>query len=126
MNPLGFVVLALAAIFFLYQVVGGGITLLLFGQSVTNDNVQWMRVATMLAQIVFLLIPTLILMRVQHGSIRSSLPGRIPKAAEFVLAAVGVFSLQQVMEGYLFFQDKIPLPESIRPFLETVRKLIEE
>ena len=64
MNPLGFVVLALAAIFFLYQVVGGGITLLLFGQSVTSDNVQWMRVATMLAQIVFLLIPTLILMRV--------------------------------------------------------------
>ena len=55
-----------------------------------------------------------------------SLPWRIPKATEFVLAVVGVFSLQQVMEGYLFFQDKIPLPESIRPFLETVRKLIEE
>jgi hypothetical protein len=126
MNPLGFVVLALAAIFFLYQVVGGGITLLLFGQSITNDNVQWMRVATMLAQIVFLLIPTLILMRVQHGSICPTLPWRIPKATEFVLAVVGVFSLQQVMEGYLFFQDKIPLPESIRPFLEAVRKLIEE
>ncbi len=126
MNPLGFVVLALAAIFFLYQVVGGGITLLLFGQSVTEDNVQWMRVATMLAQIIFLLVPTLILMRFQHGSARPSLPWRAPKATEFVLAVVGVFSLQQVMEGYLFFQDKIPLPESIRPFLETIRKLIEE
>jgi uncharacterized protein len=126
MNPLGFVALALAAIFFLYQVVGGGITLLLFGQSVTNENVQWMRVATMLAQIIFLLIPTLMLMKVQHGSVRLSLPSRIPKATEFVLAVVGVFSLQQVMEGYLFFQDKIPLPESIRPFLETVRKMIEE
>ena len=44
MNPLGFVVLALAAIFFLYQVVGGRITLLLFGQSITNDNVQWMEI----------------------------------------------------------------------------------
>ena len=126
MNPLGFVVLALAVIFILYQVVGGGITLLLFGQSVTSDNVQWMRLATMLAQIVFLLIPTLFLMRIQHGSVRPSLPSRIPKATEFVLAVVGVFSLQQVMEGYLFFQDKIPLPESIRPFVETIRKMIEE
>jgi membrane protease YdiL (CAAX protease family) len=126
MNPLGFVILALAAIFFLYQVVGGGITLLLFGQSITSDNVQWMRVATMLAQVLFLLIPTLILMKIQHGSTRRSLPWRVPKATEFVLAAIGVFSLQQVMEGYLFFQDKIPLPESVRPFLETVRKMIEE
>ncbi|MGA9406816.1 MAG: CPBP family intramembrane glutamic endopeptidase [Bacteroidota bacterium] len=126
MNPLGFVVLALAGIFFLYQVVGGGITLLLFGQSVTSDNVQWMRVATMLAQIIFLLIPTIILMRVQHGTARPALSWRIPKATEFVLAVVGVFSLQQVMEGYLFFQDKIPLPESLRPFIEMVRKMIEE
>jgi len=78
MNPLGFVILALAAIFFLYQVVGGGLTLLLFGQSVTKDNVQWMRVATMVAQIVFLLIPTLLLMRIQHGSTRVAFPRRSP------------------------------------------------
>jgi uncharacterized protein len=126
MNPLGFVVFALAGIFFLYQVVGGGLTLLLFGQSITNENVQWMRAGTMLAQLIFLLIPTVLLMRVRHGSIRFSLPWRVPKSTEFVLAVVGVFSLQQVMEGYLFFQDKIPLPESLRPFIEMVRKLIEE
>ena len=126
MNPLGFVFLALAAIFFLYQAVGGGLTLLLFGQSVTRENVQWMRFATMVSQVIFLLVPTLILMRVQHGSARAALPRRAPKATEFVLAVVGVFSLQQVMEGYLYFQEKIPLPENLRPFIETVRKLIEE
>ena len=126
MNPLGFVVFALAGVFFLYQVVGGGLTLLLFGQSITNDNVQWMRAGTMLAQLIFLLIPTVVLMRIRHGLIRFSLPWRVPKSTEFVLAVVGVFSLQQVMEGYLFFQDKIPLPESLRPFIEMVRKLIEE
>ena len=110
MNPLGFVFLALAAIFFLYQVVGGGLTWLIFGTSVTLENVQMMRLATMISQIVFLLIPTLILMRFQHGSTRAVLPRRMPKASEFVLAVIGVFSLQQAMEGYLFFQDKIPLP----------------
>jgi len=126
MNPLGFVAVALAVIFILYQVVGGGITLLIFGQSITAENVQGMRLATMLSQLIFLLIPTIVLMRIQHGAGRASLARRVPKATEFVLAAVGVFSLQQVMEGYLYFQDKIPLPESMRPFLEMIRKLIEE
>ena len=35
-KPLGFVVLTLAGIFVLYQIIGGGLTLLLFGQSITN------------------------------------------------------------------------------------------
>ena len=85
-----------------------------------------MRLSTVLAQILFLLLPTLYLMKAQHGKIGSVIPRRIPKASEAVLAIVAVFSLQQVMEGYLFFQDKIPLPESLRPFIETIRKAIEE
>jgi hypothetical protein len=126
MRPLGFAVLALLSIFILYQVIGGGLTLLIFGQSVTSENVQWIRLSTMVAQILFLLVPTLVMMKVQHGTTASVVPWRIPKSSEVVLALVGVFSLQQVMEGYLFFQDKIPLPESLRPFIEQVRRIIEE
>lgn len=126
MHPIGFTLLALAAIFFLYQIVGGGLTLLLFGQSVTQENVQWMRLSTMVAQVLFLLLPTLALMEMQHGTFRSVIPWRLPKTSEVVLTLVGVFSLQQAMEGYLFFQDKIPLPESLRPFVEQVRRMIEE
>ena len=125
-QPLGFVVLTLVGIFFLYQIIGGGLTLLLFGRSITAENVQWMRLSTVLAQILFLLAPTLYLIRAQHGKIGNVLPRRIPKASEAVLAIAAVFSLQQVMEGYLYFQDKIPLPESLRPFIEAIRKAIEE
>ena len=126
MRPFAFALLSLAGIFFVYQVVGGGLTLLIFGESVTKENVEWMRLATMIAQILFLLVPTLVLMKIQHGSFSSVVPRRIPRASEVVLALVGVFSLEQVMEGYLFFQDKIPIPESLRPFIEQIRKLIEE
>ena len=125
-QPLGFVALTLVGIFFLYQIVGGGLTLLVFGQSITSANVQWMRLSTVLAQVLFLLVPTLYLMKSQHGKISNVLPRRIPKASEAVLVIAAVFSLQQVMEGYLYFQDKIPLPESLRPFIETIRKAIEE
>lgn len=126
MRPFAFALLSLAGIFFLYQVVGGGLTLLIFGETVTEENVGWMRLSTMLAQILFLLLPTLVLMKMQHGSFSSVVPRRTPRPSEVVLALVGVFSLEQVMEGYLFFQDKIPLPESLRPFIEQIRKMIEE
>lgn len=126
MRPLPFVVVALLGIFVLYQVVGGGLTLLIFGQAVTEDNVGRMRVATMVAQVLFLLIPTLVLLKVQHGSVRSAVAWRIPKISEILLAVAAVFSLQQVLEGYLFFQDKIPIPRSLQPFIEMVRKMIEE
>ncbi|HTR81583.1 MAG TPA: CPBP family intramembrane glutamic endopeptidase [Bacteroidota bacterium] len=126
MAPWAFVAVALFGIFFLYQIVGGGLTLLIFGQSVTTDNVQSMRIATMLSQILFLFVPTVVLMKIQHGSVRDVLPRRMPKASEVVLAVAAVFSLQEVMEGYLFFQDKIPLPESIQPYIETMKRLIEE
>jgi len=125
-RPVLFAALSLIIIFFLYQVVGGGLTLLIFGSSITAGNVQWMRAATMIAQILFLLVPTLFLIRYQHGSFRRAFSWRFPKASEVILAIVAVFSLQQVMEGYLFFQDMIPLPESIRPFVEMMKRLIEE
>jgi len=125
-KPLAFVALSLILIFFLYQVVGGGLTLLIFGQSVTEDNVQSMRAATMIAQVLFLLLPTWLLIRYQHGNVWRAIPWRVPKISEFVLTVAAVFSLQQVMEGYLFFQDKIPLPPSIQPFVDMVRKMIEE
>ena len=126
MRPLPFVILALLGIFVLYQVVGGGLTLLIFGQAVTEDNVGRMRVATMVAQVLFLLVPTLILLKIQHGSVRNAVSWRIPKISEILLAVAAVFSLQQVLEGYLFFQDKIPIPQSLQPFIEMVRKMIEE
>ena len=125
-RPLLFAALSLIIIFFLYQVVGGGLTLLIFGASITLGNVQWMRAATMIAQVLFLLVPTLLLIRYQHGSLRRAFSWRFPRTSEVVLAIVAVFSLQQVMEGYLFFQDKMPLPESIRPFIEMAKRLMEE
>ena len=96
MRPFVFALLALLVIFFLYQVVGGGLTLLIFGQSVNKGNVQWMRLSTALAQVLFLFVPTLVLLRVQHGKSRSVFSWRIPKYSEVILALVGVLALQQV------------------------------
>ena len=125
-SPLPFVILALIGIFFFYQGIGGGLTLLLFGNSIRQDNVNEMRWATLLGEIFFLLVPTLMLMKWQHGKLSAAVPWRIPKTSEVVLTVLGIFSLQEFLEGYLYFQDKIPLPDRLRPYIDQIRKMIEE
>ncbi len=125
-SPVGFAFASLVIVFVLYQFVGGGITLLLAGGSITGDNVMLARSATMAAQFLFLLIPTLWLVRRQHGELKAALSFRMPSAAEIVLSILGMVALLQAAEGYIHFQGKIPLPESIVPFVEQIKKMIEE
>lgn len=124
--PAGFAILSLGIIFVLYQIVGGGITILLFGTKITFQNVQWVRLATMVGQILLLFVPTLLLARLQTKNIAETFRWRPARLQEIFLAVLGVFSLQQLLQIYLYFQEKIPVPESIRPFVEELRRIIEE
>lgn len=125
-SPVAFAVISLIGLFFLYQFVGGGITLFIVGGSITVDTVTVARVATMAAQFIFLLLPTLLLVKLQHGVFSRTLKWRIPTAMEIILSFFGMIALLQIAEGYQYFQDKIPVPESVAPFIEMMKKMIEE
>lgn len=116
---------SLVLLFVLYQLVGGGLTLLAVGSAITEDNVMLARTATVLAQFLFLLVPTLWLVRRQHGSWSAALPMRMPSVTELVLAVLGMAALLQAAEGYLYFQGKIPVPAAIEPFVEEMKRMIE-
>ncbi len=125
-KPAGFAVAALAILFVLYQIVGGVITYVLIGGEITQDNVTGARLATLFGQIIFLLVPTIVLAKRQHGRISEALQFRIPSLRETILAIVGMIALMQVAEIYLFFQSKIPIPEQIVPIVEAIKRAIEE
>ena len=125
-KPAWFAVAALIGLFLLYQVVGGGLTLLIIGGRVTDDNVTLARLATMISQILFLLVPTVLLAKRQHGKISGVFRWRIPSFSESFLAIVGMIALMQIGEMYLFFQSKIPLPPEVVPYIEAFKKAIEE
>lgn len=125
-SPVAFAAVSLVGLFFLYQFIGGGITLLIIGGNITTDNVMAARIATTAAQFIFLLIPTLILVKMQHGMFSGALPWRIPSLLEIILSVLGMAALLQVAEGYMYFQEMIPLPESIVPFIDMMKKMIEE
>jgi membrane protease YdiL (CAAX protease family) len=125
-SPAVFAFMSLAILFVLYQLIGGGITLLIIGSAITQDNVTAARLATMFSQIIFLLIPTIYLAHRQHGRLTEVFRWRIPSFAEAILAIAGMIVLMQLSETYLYFQNKIPLPESLLPIIDAWKKAIEE
>lgn len=126
LSPVVFAVVCLAVIFVLYQIIAGSITFLLMGTAkVTRDNVTAIRSLTMVGQIVFILIPTIILARMLTRRTSEVFPMRIPSLPENVYAIAGLLFLQQLFQIYLFFQDMIPLPVELERFVTEFKHTIE-
>jgi uncharacterized protein len=126
LHPLVYAMLTLIGIFFLYQIVGGGLTVLLFGLDFADDNVQRIRLATAVGQILFLLIPTLVFIRFQSRKILQFVRFKAIGFSEAVYIIIGVIAAQQFLQGYLVFQEMIPIPDAIEPFVDNLRKSIEQ
>jgi membrane protease YdiL (CAAX protease family) len=125
-SPVLFAFLSLIFIFILYQLVGGIITLLIFGMKPTSNNIYGYRLATGLGQVLFILIPTLILVRFVSFTPREYFRLKLPTFQTVIVPLVGIFSLQQVLQIYLIFQEKIPLPGNIQTMLEKFKTMFEE
>ena len=125
-SPILFAFLSLIIVFLLYQIIGGLLTILFFGLKPTPNNVIGFRFGTGLAQILFLLVPTLLLVRFASFRPKEYLRIRSTDVKMLIIPFVGIFSLQQILQIYLVFQEKIPLPESIEKINQQFKQLFEE
>jgi membrane protease YdiL (CAAX protease family) len=126
-HPLTFAIGSLVLIFILYQVGGGLLTLFVAGVTqVSPSNAAAIRLLTVIGQIGFIFIPTLILARLFTTRLSEVYCFRIPGLLESVFALIALFSLQRVFEAYIFFQDLVPLPELLREFTEPFKRALEE
>jgi membrane protease YdiL (CAAX protease family) len=125
-SPFVFAILCLVFLFLLYQVVGGAVSFLLFKGLPGPDDVEAIRIVTGLGQLLLLFVPALLLVRLATRSPREYFRLRRPRALPVLLSLVGIVSLQQILQVYLVFQDKIPIPEALARDLEQYRKLVEE
>jgi uncharacterized protein len=126
LRPVPFAVVALVLVFVLYQLVGGLVTLLFFGGKVVSDNVATMRWVTLGGQLLFLLVPTILLARLRSPGPKYFFRWRVPDIREILLVCLAVFALQQVLQAYLMVQDAIPLPGPLKQFVNEFKRLIEE
>jgi uncharacterized protein len=125
-SPIVFACVSLVVVFFLYQIVGGFLTLLFVGTKVTADTVTMHRIFTMGGQILFLLVPAIILARLLDTRISTVFPWRKPHVGETLFAVLSLLFLQEAMQIYLFFQDRIPLPRGIEKYVAPARQMLEE
>jgi len=125
-QPVTFAVVSLFAVFFFYQIVAGAVTLLLFRGRVTDDNVTLFRWATVIGELTCILLPTVVLVKLRHSHIRGFFRFRIPHTTEIVVTVIGIFALQQMLEGYMALQEAIPLPAPVQHYVEMLRSLFEE
>jgi membrane protease YdiL (CAAX protease family) len=126
-HPAVFAIVCLVAVFVLYQIGGGVVTFLFMdGTKLITGNVGLARIATMLGQILLILLPTVLLARLLTRNLTEVFPLRLPSWKESVSATIGLIALQRVFEVYMIFQDKIMLPEFLRKVLEPIRQLMEE
>ena len=126
-HPLFFAFASLVFVFFLYQIGGGVLAYLIMGAaSVTRDNVWTMRWLTLAGQLCFILIPTFLLARLFVTRLREVFQFRVPGLRESTLALLALFSLQRVFEVYMYFQERVPMPEILREIIEPIEKMFEE
>jgi len=123
-----FALLSLAGIFVLYQFVGGGLLLLLFGLKLTESDVAAFRWATMVGQILFLLLPTLFLAKLRFPHRKNVFRFGSFHGKEIVLIVLAIVSLQQLMQGYLMLQESIPVevPPWLREIINQLKEMMEE
>ncbi len=125
-NPTWFAVISLLIVFFLYQAVGGGLTVYLFGMIPSGDQTVAFRFATMAAEILFILIPAIFLSRIQTMRWKELLRIRKTDLFFIILAIVGVVSLEQLLELYLYLQSLIPLPGPMQHIVDQLQRTIQE
>jgi membrane protease YdiL (CAAX protease family) len=121
--PFIFAFLALVIIFFLYQVVGGLITFFLFGMKPLEEHLSGYRMVTALGQLLFILVPTFLLVRLASNRPNDYLRIHPSKLKTLLMSVIGIVSLQPMLQIYLIFQDKIPLPPEIQSTVEKFRDL---
>lgn len=124
-SPVLFGCLSLACVFVTYQIVGGTVSFLIFGGEPSPDRISGYRLATALAEILLLLAPTLILVRFVTLSPRSFLRLNVPDIRTLLVPLVGIFSLEEMLQIYLVFQEKIPLPERFQTIVRDFKELVE-
>lgn len=104
-NPIGAGFLGLFGGFFLYQFVGGGLSLLIFGMNTEDDPINAVRLMTMGGQILFMLLPALLLSKLVYEDVSVVIKIKKPDLKALSLFLTGMIILTPLLQSYLAIQN---------------------
>jgi membrane protease YdiL (CAAX protease family) len=120
--------------FFLYQIVGGLITIIIFGLDVEKAPVNAMRFVTMGGQILFILLPALLFSKLFYRNVSEIVRLKVPRWEELLLFILGIIVLTPLLQNYLYIQNyyvelwasNSSFINSVKELLDSLNKLLEE
>ncbi len=133
-SPIAAAFIGLIGGFILYQIVGGVITLLIFGMNFENAPVNSVRLMTMAGQILFILLPALLFSKWFYVDVSSVIRTRIPSWKEFVLFGIGIIILTPLLQYFITVQNYFidiwaansHLINSVKSALDSLNDLVEK
>jgi membrane protease YdiL (CAAX protease family) len=133
-SPIAAAFIGLFGGLFLYQVVGGMLTLLILGINFETAPVNSVRLLTMGGQILFILLPALVFSKWFYEDVSSIIRVRVPAWQEFALFGIGILILTPLLEYFVLVQNYFidiwaansSFINSIKSALDTLNDLLEK
>lgn len=132
-NPVTAAFLGLAGIFILYQFGGAVLTLLIFGIDFEKADVNAVRLLTVGGQILFILLPSLLLAKFVYPDITSALRVKLPSRKEIIIFVGGLVLITPLLQSFLYIQNFIfiklaessAMINSFRNFIDEIDKMVQ-
>jgi membrane protease YdiL (CAAX protease family) len=133
-SPIGAAFIGLIGGFFLYQIIGALLTVLIFGFDLESIPVNSMRLMTMAGQILFILLPALLFAKWIYLDVGKIIRIRKPAWQEVGLFTIGIVILSPLLQSYLYIQNHFlelwakhsQFINSIKSFFDMLNNMVEK
>ena len=126
-HPVLAAILGLIGVFFLYQIIGSLITLIILGFDLENADINSLRLMTMAGQLMFILVPTLILSLLVYKDIPSIIRLKLPSVKETLIFILGLIILTPLLQELLYMQSYFfDLLAQASPVFDKLKNLLDE
>lgn len=133
-SPITAAFVGLLGVFILYQIGGSLLTVAVLGFDLKNADVTAVRLLTVAGQMLFILLPALILSRLVYTDVTTVLRFRLPKYPGLLLFVAGLLCLTPLLQSYLYIQNVIviklanafPLVNKLKFYIDQIDKMVEE
>lgn len=133
-SPIGAAFIGLIGGFFLYQIIGALLTVLIFGLDLESIPANSMRLMTMAGQILFILLPALIFAKWIYIDTGKIIRIRKPEWKELGLFTIGIVILTPLLQSFLYIQNYFlelwaknsQFINSAKSFFDTLNKMVEK